>query len=316
MDYTTQQGLAFGSGTLLSFVRFNLRRRPLPGGDPHYLAALDTATPLPSLAQTAAKAPFKLARYAGLVRTIRNWPAYLLWKAGGRSDEFVFDIRGLGQLAVKGRALGPFRENFFDDVYYSRVPKHLRDRFGEAPVILDVGANVGYFALASFLRYPRAKVISFEPHPYCLDVLDATAARFGQYDWHIDRTALSDHGGEGTLNTNLVADFTSISSIGPDDRNTASIPIMLQTLDEAIFHHGLTHVDLAKFDCEGGEYPTLYGATPEVLAKLSVLCIETHKNPAPRYNQKDLNRYLLDLGFETDRGAESRDADLLYAWRA
>ncbi len=268
-----------------------------------------------SLRDILTKTRFKLSRYGGLVRVIRNWPAYLVWKASGRSESFEFDIRGLGRLAVKGKAVGPFRENFLDDVYHSGVPRRLSEAFGHAPVVLDVGANVGYFALATFRLYPGAKVISFEPHPFCLEVLDATRAQFGQFNWHIDRTALSDHGGTGQLNTNLVDDFTSISSIGPDARNTSAVPIELQTLGEALQKHRLERVNLVKFDCEGGEYPTLYGATAADLAKIDVLCIETHKNPAPRYNHEDLNDYLRGHGFVTNHGTESRDADLLYAWR-
>src|SRR5439155_10543024 len=47
----------------------------------------------------------------------------------------------------------------------SRVTRALRERCGPIATILDVGANVGQFALAATARFPNAVIHSFEPVP-------------------------------------------------------------------------------------------------------------------------------------------------------
>ena len=193
----------------------------------------------------------------------------------------------------------------------------MRASFGETPVVLDVGANVGYFALATFRKYPRAKVVSFEPHPFCVAALRQERARFARYDWSVDPVALADRSGTGELKADLLDDYSSISSIGP--RSVASHgrhhEIALRTLGDALDAHGLAWVDLAKFDCEGGEYPALFGASDEALGRVRALSLETHKDTTPGYTREALEAYLRERGFRTRKATESRDADMLFAWR-
>src|SRR2546426_10302567 len=53
----------------------------------------------------------------------------------------------------------------------SRVTRALRERCGTVSTILDVGANVGQFALAATTRFPNAVIHSFEPVPDVADRL-------------------------------------------------------------------------------------------------------------------------------------------------
>src|SRR5437867_4670203 len=53
----------------------------------------------------------------------------------------------------------------------SRVTRALRERCGPVATILDVGANVGQFALAATAHFPDAVIHSFEPVPDVADTL-------------------------------------------------------------------------------------------------------------------------------------------------
>jgi len=44
-------------------------------------------------------------------------------------------------------------------------PLFFADRCRKAEVILDIGANVGYYSILSALSNPDAEVIAFEPIP-------------------------------------------------------------------------------------------------------------------------------------------------------
>jgi FkbM family methyltransferase len=48
--------------------------------------------------------------------------------------------------------------------------------FGEALTVLDIGANVGSFALWASLRWPRSTVHAFEPHPGTFAMLERNVA--------------------------------------------------------------------------------------------------------------------------------------------
>ena len=259
---------------------------------------------------------YKVKRYGNLVRLISNWPAYLLWKMGAAEGRFPFEVRGLGRVDAGGRELGPFRENFFNDVYLSALPAEVRTSLGEAPVVLDVGGNVGHFALAIFRRYPAAEIVSVEPHPYCHGVLEARREAFARYNWRVDPRALDGHAGELTLHTNGVDEYSSTSGVIPSAQKVATVTVACQTLAQALERHGLQRVDLAKFDCEGGEYGAIYGASPEVLQRLRVLCIETHRSQEPDHNQAALNAYLLAQGYRTNLFESPRETELLVAWRS
>ena len=165
------------------------------------------------------------------------------------------------------------------------------------------------------MKYPKAKIVSFEPLPFCIRQLERFQRRFPELDWEIDRSALADADGTGVLRTNMDDEYSSMATLRTTEPKAHRIDIRLQTLDSALDKHGLAWVDLAKFDCEGGEFPALYGASEAALSKIRALCIEVHKDPTPGYNRADLKRYLQEKGFETANSTESEHADFLYGWR-
>ena len=262
------------------------------------------------------KADYKYRRYAGLVRNIRNWPAYLLWKTSGAAGTFAFDVRGLGRLELGGRELGPFRENLLNRVYFDALPPEARRLIPrQRPVVVDIGGNAGYFALSVFLTHADAKVVSFEPHPYCVKLLEGYAARFSRFDWTIDPTALGDRDGPTVLHARVEDGFSTTSGTERDVRNLVTIPVACQTLRRALDAHTLDVVHLAKIDCEGGEYAILYGADAATLSKISVLCIETHASDRPNYNHGALDEYLTSRGFATAHEYSDGETQMLYAYR-
>ncbi len=102
------------------------------------------------------KAKGKLYRYQNLINRVVNWKSYLLKKILGFNKEFEFNIRDFGKISVLKNMLGPFRENFLDDIYFKHIPKEIFNK-NQHPVIVDIGANVGFFSLAAFSKYPKAK---------------------------------------------------------------------------------------------------------------------------------------------------------------
>ncbi|HUX84625.1 MAG TPA: FkbM family methyltransferase, partial [Chitinophagaceae bacterium] len=100
-------------------------------------------------------------RIFSLVRNIRNWPGYLMFKLRGkRKASFTFRCGQGIRLEVPLRLLHTFKESFLDEGYLKGFPGGL---FPSDPVVLDIGANVGYFSFYLLSRFPKARIYAFEP---------------------------------------------------------------------------------------------------------------------------------------------------------
>ncbi len=111
----------------------------------------------------------KVTRYYNLIKKFSNWPAYLLFKAKSTPDTFTFVLRNSVQsdslrIKVSRSMLPAFKESFFNDIYFRKLPSYIIDK--PNPVVVDIGANVGYFSLYMLSRFPRARVFAFEPMPF------------------------------------------------------------------------------------------------------------------------------------------------------
>ncbi|WPL19377.1 methyltransferase, FkbM family [Thiorhodovibrio winogradskyi] len=108
-----------------------------------------------------------------------------------------------------------------------------RERFA---AVIDVGANKGQFATYARLRWPRARLICFEPLPEPR----ATLARVTRGRAEIQACALGAAPGEGELHLATRADYSSLLALGErqktlfgmDEAGVLRVPI--QRLDACI----------------------------------------------------------------------------------
>jgi FkbM family methyltransferase len=140
--------------------------------------------------------------------------------------------------------------------------KRLRTRLGDRPVILDVGANVGQYAIAARELMPDAEIYSFEPNPVSYRILENAAGRIGVKTVNV---ACSD-----TNATTILYDFD-------DKRGSASASLHKKIIDftgHKAYEHEVTcvrlddfladnkvmHVDFLKIDTEGHDLKVIEGA--------------------------------------------------------
>ena len=138
------------------------------------------------------------------------------------------------------------------DEEYFRFHEGFRPKSGQT--VIDVGANIGTFALvAAKYAGPKGKIISVEPHPEnvwylrrnlerndirCVSVVHgAIAAKHGA-------TPLFIGGQSGLHSTRL-------------DHGRGSVMVEAYTLAEIMDQHGVQTCDLLKIDCEGAEFDFL-----------------------------------------------------------
>jgi len=172
----------------------------------------------------------KAKRYFNFRKHFSNWKEYRKFqKQNPIVDHFVFKLRSGMAIDVPPSGIYTFKEVFFDEVYLEGLPGTI---FPQTPLVLDVGANIGYFSMLIFSLYPGAKVIGYEPMPQNYEMLEKHRQIYGQFDWTIENKAVSCKEGELSLYFNAEDEYTMDASIYDSDRNRNKIEVSCTTLEK------------------------------------------------------------------------------------
>jgi FkbM family methyltransferase len=163
----------------------------------------------------------------------------------------------------------------FQEIYQDKTYEQHPDFVTRAGwVVLDIGANVGVFAVQQARR--RARVYAFEPNPKCLSRLRKTVAAnrlTGQIQ--VLDFALGASPSFGTL---LAADdVTCLGAVLPDEEPSADPQrdIRIECLDNVAATLAIEHIDLMKIDTEGAELAVLRGSV-DTLHRVDRIVLEYH----------------------------------------
>jgi FkbM family methyltransferase len=172
--------------------------------------------------------------------------------------------------------------------------------------VLDLGGNVGLFGAFVLKRFPRAAVVSVEPDPLNVEVIQAAIAA-NDSDWRLVRACAAAQEGTVSFHAGDYADSRVAHGPGAGTVEVAAVDVF--PLIESS--------DYVKMDIEGAEWPILLDERFATV-KPSVFVIEWHQQGCPL----DDARATAVAAF---RGAgydvkTSPDNDLSYgmiwAWRA
>lgn len=138
-------------------------------------------------------------------------------------------------------------------------------RLLQPATVVDVGANVGQFALAARHVLPQARILSFEP-------LERPAGVFGRVFAgdplvRLFRVAAAAGAGPARMHVSARDDSSSLLPIGPEQvrqfpgtHAVGAEPVATARLDQLLHPHDLPGPALLKIDVQGGELETLRGA--------------------------------------------------------
>ncbi|MBI5397713.1 MAG: FkbM family methyltransferase [Verrucomicrobia bacterium] len=139
--------------------------------------------------------------------------------------------------------------------YEPHVTAAIRGYLKPGLVFLDLGANIGYYALLAAARVGASgKVIAFEPSPAncALQRRSIAANRFNNIQLH--PYAVGDRDGEVSLSVDAIYSNACVSADGPPDSPNR---VRAVTLDS--FLKDEPRVDVVKMDIEGFEGRALSG---------------------------------------------------------
>lgn len=148
--------------------------------------------------------------------------------------------------------------------------EHLRTLFswGERPVVIDVGANIGNHAVF-FAKYVASHVVAIEPNPVVLPVLERNLRNNAdEGSWSILATAVGAEEGMGVMELPAGAEanvgMARVRRTGTDDTPGESVTVTtLDRVVEDLYDSGRLDapVRLIKIDVEGMETDVLQGAS-------------------------------------------------------
>ncbi|HEY1190184.1 MAG TPA: FkbM family methyltransferase [Gemmata sp.] len=174
------------------------------------------------------------------------------------------------RLRVPENELWAVREVFEGHEYGGLPPGALRS----PPVVIDVGANIGLFALYAKLFYHReALVHCFEPYPPAAALLRRNVAAEPAIEVHPVGLGERDELGTMYLHRNNSGGNSLRAELVPDPRGTEPVPI--RDAAEVWDALGLDEVDVLKIDAEGAE-PDILGRLGDRLKGVRVVLAEYH----------------------------------------
>lgn len=130
----------------------------------------------------------------------------------------------------------------------------------KAHLFVDVGANVGAWALHFAARMPKPRGLLLEPAPSTVARLREILAEARLPGLEIVAAAAGDTA--GTAPFQAEADFGETSSlvVGHSRKDAKSIVVPVVTLDQILGERGIETVDVLKVDAEGYDLKVLQGA--------------------------------------------------------
>jgi len=184
-----------------------------------------------------------------------------------RSPPYVLRHAGFDLLYSPGNALA--LRFCLTGHYEPEVEEFLASTLQPRAVVVDVGANIGFFTLAVLAKGEGAVVHAFEPSPDAFTLLKACIARNLLADRVIaNQVALYSEPGEMEFQVHAAKHgaydgFRDTAYEGVGKPTATRVPVT--TLDLYAKQSGLNRLDLLKVDVEGAELFVLRGAL-EVLS--------------------------------------------------
>jgi FkbM family methyltransferase len=204
--------------------------------------------------------------------------------------------------AIKALATWPI----FSITSYNMVTRLINQ--GVRPrTVLDVGANVGQFAVASAKLFPNVLVHAFEPDSYSVERLQNNTSSLEGIK--IYPLALGDYEGEATLRVNSDSQQSSLLPLAqarrdafPGARELETAKVEVSTLDRIFADIELQPPVLLKVDTQGYEAQTIAGSVA-TLKRVDYVVLETSFEPTYKGQLPfvDVVQMMEEFGFHFER---------------
>ncbi|HPH94894.1 MAG TPA: FkbM family methyltransferase [Anaerolineaceae bacterium] len=251
-----------------------------------------------------------------LLKGASNWLDAGLVLAGlSKPQGMILQLRNGLSFSVRGQMdIWSVKEAILDkfyEVYGAPV--------GDGWTIVDIGAGIGEYTLFAAHNHASNRVLAFEPFAESNKLLQENLKMNRITNVEVFPTAVWNQSGELLLDLSggepLQLQSAAAELVAADSSKYRRVTSI--TLADLLLENHIDQVDMIKLDCEGAEYPILFGADDATLGKIRRIVMEYHHNVS-RYTYKDMQAFLERKGFKV-RVTPNEVHDYLgylYAWRA
>lgn len=164
--------------------------------------------------------------------------------------------------------------------------------------ILDIGSHIGSFSLAAAKKFPKAKVLSFEPSPENYGIFRKNIKLNKLKNIRAFNKAVSSKSGSVKIHINSLN--SAANSLYDTDGKAISVSSV--NLGRIFKRNRIKKCSFAKVDCEGAEYEILLNTPKKILGKIETMIIEYHDPEYfgikdEKYTIQNLVKYLESSGF-------------------
>ena len=160
----------------------------------------------------------------------------------------------------------------------------------DATCIVDIGGNIGCYAIRQGLRARHGRILTFEPTPSVFRRLKYNIENNNLVNVIPIHAAISDKNGTVFFEETPL----SINCRVVSKQNNSTITVPCETLDHAMERLGVESIDILKVDTEGHEKAVFMGAT-KTLPRVERVVVEIHNDF--RSEKKVIDAMLEPFGF-------------------
>lgn len=231
-----------------------------------------------------------------LIFFILEWWSYLIgiFKFWGKGPLIVKDVQG-SKMCLNISDKGVSRELAMVDIREKLLTGTLQGELKEGDCVLDIGANIGYYALMEArLVGSKGKVYAVEPVPHNIQLLQESV-KLNNYN-NIETFQQAIGQDDGTLSL-YISDHPNWCSVYPSGKVMGQIDVVVNSLDS--FLKNKRRPDIIRMDVEGYEYEIVNGMRSLLESRVPLrLFIEFHPDIMGRQRAADLLSLLKQHRFQ------------------
>lgn len=184
-----------------------------------------------------------------------------------------------------------------------------------ASMVIDIGANEGFYSLKISENNPHTKIFCLEPNPYVFEILKENIKNN-----NIDNIVLINKAASssiGKINLEIIKQMAGIGGKNLrivdrpwlKDEFITNVTVNATTLDVLFSEYDISHVDILKIDAEGMELEILDGCSKN-LEKVRKIVIERHSKELRDKVVSLLNSKNFEVVFEENPDFEQYYGDI------
>lgn len=247
--------------------------------------------------------PFYIPRICSLWS---NWPEYLFNYVLRRQKPAEYRMRcGFRLIDGRGSLAGTLAVVF------------VRREYGSLEgfrTIVDIGANMGSFAVYAAQSCPDARIYCYEPEHQNFGFLTQNI-KINELEKRVSafQCAVASHSGR----RDLAVGKSPLNSFHIVSDHTSRQMVRCTTLREILADQRLGKIDLLKINCEGAEYEILEACSETDFDRIANIRLEYHNLDAQDRNGESLSQWLETRGYRIERFTRRlKESGFIWAVRA